>query len=122
MIRFFEQKDLERLRELENGFEWTFEPDFLYAMAVVDENDRPVMIAGAWKRVETHMVCDHTWESPEKRGEAFLALHKAMEEVLVKEGVAEAITWMDDMKAFGRRLKQLGWDVAKRTMWARRLF
>jgi hypothetical protein len=80
------------------------------------------MAAGAWKRAEVHMVCDRGWSSPETRGAAFLELHKAMETVLAREGVAEAITWMDGMKAFERRLKRLGWEVTKRTMWARRLF
>lgn len=122
MIRFIEPKDRERLKELENGFEWTFDPDFLFGMAVVDENNRPVMAAAAWKRVETHLVCDSAWADPVTRGRALVELHKAMEEVLAKEGVAEAITWMDDMKAFGRRLKQLGWDVAQKKMWCRRLF
>jgi len=122
MIRFIEPQDLARIKELENGFEWEFSPDFLCAMAVVDENDRPVMIAGAWKRAEVHMLLDSGWAEPKKRSAAFLELHKAMEEVLAREGVAEVITWMDDMKAFGRRLQRLGWEVAMKTMWCRRLF
>jgi hypothetical protein len=122
MIRFLEPQDIPKLKELQNDFEWTFNPDYLFGMVVVDENDRPVMMAGAWKRAEVHMVCDSHWSSAETRGAAFLELHKAMETVLAREGVAEAITWMDDMKAFGRRLKRLGWEVTKRTMWARRLF
>lgn len=122
MIRFFEAKDIPRLKELENGFEWGFGRDFLCGVAVEDEAGRVVMAAGAWKRAEVHVVTDPAWASPQQRQAAFVALHQGMEAVLAREGVAEAITWMDDMKAFGRRLQRLGWGRAGRTMWARRLF
>lgn len=121
-LRFIGSQDVQRLKELEDGYEWTYQPDFLFGIAVVDEHDRPVMAAAAWKRAEVHVVTDHQWDSPQAREAAFLELHGAMERVLAKEGVAEAVTWMDGMKAFGRRLKRLGWDVAKRTMWAKRIF
>lgn len=121
-LRILEERDRERVKELECGFDWQFGRDFLCGVAVVDDADRPVMVAAAWKRAEVHMVLDQRWASPREREEAFAALHAGMAAVLANDGVAEAITWMDGMKAFGRRLKRLGWDTAKRTMWARRLF
>lgn len=121
-LRFIEAADIERLRQLEDGFEWTYQPDFLFGIAVVDENNRPVMAAAAWKRAEVHMVTDHTWGSPEAREAALLELHGAMERVLARDGVAEVVTWMDGMKAFGRRLKRLGWNTPARKLWARRIF
>lgn len=121
-LRLLEERDRERVKELQCGFEWTYQPDFLFGVAVVDESDRPVIAAGAWKRAETHVVCDRLWATPQEREAVFVELHRAMEVILACEGVAEAITWMDGMKAFSRRLKGLGWDMAKHTMWARRLF
>jgi hypothetical protein len=122
VIRLLESNDLPRLRELQNEFEWTFAPDYMLGLAVVDENNLPVMMAGAWKRAEVHLVADSQLGSPQDREAAFLELHEAMANTLANQGVAEVITWMDDMQAFGRRLKRLGWDVAKRTTWARRIF
>jgi hypothetical protein len=122
MIRFLEPQDIPRLKEMQGDFEWTYEPDYLFGMVVVDEKNRPVMAAGAWKRAEVHMLTDHTWATPLARAGALIELHNAMGNVLARDGVAEVITWLDDMRRFQRRLKRLGWDAAKKTMWCRRLF
>lgn len=121
-LRFVGMQDAQRLKELEDGFEWTYQPDFLFGIAVVDENDRPVMAAAAWKRAEVHMLTDHAWGSPQDREAALIELHGAMERILAREGVAEALTWMDHARAFGRRLKRLGWGTPTRSMWAKRIF
>lgn len=120
MIRFLEPQDIPRVKELQNEYEWEYGPDFMGALAVV-ENDKPVMVVGAWMRAEVHMVTDSTWNTPAGRLAALAELHDRMEKVLKDFSVGEAITWMDDMKAFGRRLEGFGWAVAKHVMWARRI-
>lgn len=121
MIRPMRESDLPRLRELQGEFAWEFGRDFAGALVVVDAQDVPVAIAGAWRRAEVHMVMDSRWETPGMRWEALRQLHAAMEAQLSAEGVGEAITWMDGMKALCRRLKGLGWGKAARPMWARRI-
>jgi hypothetical protein len=121
MIRQITTKDVPRLRGLEQGYEWEFGPDFMHAKAFVDENDRPVLIAGAWKRAEVHLVADGTWGTPGMRQAALEQLHAAMAQQLKSEGVGEALTFMDGMKAFCRRLQRLGWGKTDKAVWARRL-
>jgi hypothetical protein len=118
LIRWIEERDIPKIIEMQGEFAWTFERDFMGALAVVDKNDIPVLVTGAWKRAEVHLLADRNVKLP---ASAFLELHQAMAEALAKDNVAEVVTWMDDMQSFGRRLKQLGWETAKRTMWVRRL-
>lgn len=121
MIRLLEEKDLPYLRKLQTEYEWEFGKDFMLGMAIVDEHNHPVMVVGAWKRAEVHMLANGQWGTPGMRMIALQELHKAMEFELRKQGVGEVHTWLDEMKAFCRRLQALGWGKAKRQMWARRI-
>ena len=78
------------------------------------------MVAGAWRRAEVHMVADGSWSTPQARLEAFAELHEAMRGELRERGVGEVWTFMDDMKAFGRRLQRLGWQKIARQVWGKR--
>lgn len=84
----------------------------------VDSEDQPVMFAGAWSLAEVHMVSS-AWNTPGARFAALQEIHAAMEKQLRGLGVGQAVTWMDKISAFTRRLGRLGWINSKKTSWHR---
>ena len=119
MIRPLVASDLERVKQLQGELPWTFGRDFLGALAVVDENDVPVMAVGAWSRAEVHMLTDHTWATPEQRLRALAEVHEAMRLELEAQGVGEVHTWFEAAERFCGRLKRLGWKRLRKQMWGR---
>lgn len=121
-IRPLTRDDLPRLKEMECEHEWDFESDFIGANVLVDENDVPVMIAGAWKKAEVHMVADAKWGTPAHRMAAFQQLHQHMHDSLKQKGYREAVTWFDrvvtcQVNRFIKRLRAFGWQESnKRSM------
>ena len=117
MIREFRESDLPRLKELQLEHEWTFGTDFLGALVYVDSDDKVTMVAGSWKVAEVHMVCDPEWKTPHARWLALQEMQHAMRTVLKRERFRRALTFMDDMRAFGRKLLRLGWVKSESTSW-----
>ncbi len=114
MIRPIEQKDLPRISAL-GGFPSEYGRDFLGALALVDEDDVPLVVMGAWSRAEVHMAMDKQWSTPQNRLLALTELHGAMEQELAFLNVGEVVSWFDKACAFTRRLnKSLGWKQSER--------
>lgn len=80
-------------------------------MVVVDEDDRPVRAIGARKTVEMIQVGDPNWRHPAIRFRALCLLHDSMTQILLSLGYKSANCWLADslVKAYGRRLRSLGW-------------
>ena len=109
MIRELRESDLPRLKELHNGFDWTFGPDFMAGMVATDSQDRPVIFAGAWSRAEVHLAIDASWETAGIRYALLLQIHDAMEREMKARGIGQAVTWFEKTEAFCRRLIEFGW-------------
>ncbi len=121
MIRPIESRDLGRLKELEIGFSWEFGTDYMAGLVYVDRDDQPVMFVGAWRLAEVHLVVDPAWKNPALRMVALQHIHDAMSAELRNLGVKRTVTWMDGMKAFGRRLLKLGWIKSSITSWIKEI-
>lgn len=119
MIRRMTEDDISAVRSLQCGHEWVFGDDFLGAW-VAEEDGHIVAISGFWNRAEAHMVMDHTWKTPQERLDVLRALHGHIKPELRSAGIHEVWTFMDDMRGFGNRLKKLGWQVIRKTVWGRR--
>jgi hypothetical protein len=121
MIRTIAERDIPRLKELECGLSWQFGRDYMDGLVMTDADDVPVMFMGAWRVAEVHMLADPSWSTPGARLAALQQLHYAMEQRLWAHGVGQAVTWLDDMKAFTRRMIGLGWVKSSKTSWHRRV-
>jgi hypothetical protein len=109
-IRPFEERDIRYLQLLHNGFHWELDSSFIGADVVVDEDDIPRMIAGAWAIAEVHLVADGQWDTPAFRAEALRLLHISMNQRLKSLGIRRGVTWFNEpMRAFERRLRKMGW-------------
>ena len=119
MIRELRPSDLPRLQEF--GFNWALGADFLIGIVATDEHDRAVMVAGAWQRAEVHLGLDKDFGTPGLRLALLSQVHRAMEKELKLRDVGKVVTWLDGMKAFGRRLVGLGWQKSDTESWQRRV-
>jgi hypothetical protein len=121
LIRPIRRDDIAKLKSL-GGYEWTFEHDFIEGLVFTDEQDQPVLFAGAWHRAEVHLAVDHEWATPGARLLALKQLHDAMENELAVRGVGQVITWIDDkLKRFSKRLEVWGWIESQKKSWQRRV-
>ena len=120
MIRRMTTADLSTLHILEGDYMWELGDDFFDAW-VAEEEGRIVAIVGFWKRAEAHMVVDHSWRTPQERLVVLEKLHQSVKPELAAEGISEVWTFMDDMRGFGNRLKELGWQVIERMVYGRRV-
>lgn len=114
------KSDIPALKELEQGFEWEFALDYIGGLVVADAQNRPVGIAGAWKRAETHTLIDSSWGTPGGREAVLELLHRDFGEQLKSQGYTQVVTFMED-KVFGRRLPKLGWLKSDLPSWHRGL-
>lgn len=122
MIRPIRESDKARLKELENGFAWDFGADWIEGLVAVDENDQPVIYAGAWSRAEVHVALDKKWSTPGARHALLKQLHDAMQVELKAKGFSQAVTWFDDVKdRFIERLQGWGWVKSNLTSWHKQL-
>jgi hypothetical protein len=120
-IRSLEAQDWDRIRALERNFRWNPGPDWMGGLAICDEG-LPVAIAGAWKRAEAHLLVDHAWKTPEARLKALTLLERDGEHWCRAQGVGEILTWgLEQEPGFRRRLEEMGWMMAPRIMYGRRL-
>jgi hypothetical protein len=124
MIRKIRQKDIPRLKELEDGFEWEFGRDFIEGLVAVDENDVPVMFCGAWHLAEVHVALDKGWSTPGARLCLLKEIHDAMNDQLKRKGFEQVVTWFEESKAakrFQKRLGLWGWIMSAKRSFHRRL-
>lgn len=116
MIRRVQEKDIPRLKELHaaTGFEWDFPSDMISAWVWADENDAPVMMAGARVLAEAVLISSKDGD-PQQR----LAILERLAEVTRRDvrelGIREAVAWLPDSiwRGFSRRLKRFGWKAIK---------
>ena len=102
-------------------FDWTLGSDLEECLVLVDASDTPRAILGAWKRAEVHLMIDGEWSDPATRHHAILLLQEGMNQRLKKKGYLRAITWFEGMRAWGRRLKAMGWVSVTSQSWHRRI-
>lgn len=122
MIRPIRVSDYARLKELENGYEFKFDGDFIEGLCAVDEHDSPVMFVGAWHRAEVHIVLDRKWSTPGARLFLLKELHDAMRVELKQKGIGQAVTWFDEARdRFKDRLQSWGWVKSQLTSWHKEL-
>ena len=119
MLRRIEQRDLARIRQLQAEYAWEFGPDFECGYVFVDANDVPVMVTGAWRKAECHMLIDLSWGTPGARQSALEVCHEAMERTLYARGVREVLTYFDRFENFRRMMMRLGWVKCGKTSWNR---
>jgi hypothetical protein len=124
-VRYAQERDRGRILELQPG--WA--AGTVVELVFVDENDRCVMAAGAWRLAEVHLAADAAWMTPRWRMEALRALHEQMRLELQTLGYVEAVTWLDvaeTLRGFGRGLlrrltREFGWVASERTSYHRRV-
>ncbi len=110
MIRHIKPSDIPKLNSLQNGFEWTFSNDLIEVLVATDENDEPIIFAGAWKIAETHCLIDPSWSTPGARLLMLEELHEEMRKRLAEDGYKQAVTWFDSAKErFIGRMQGWGW-------------
>ena len=108
-----------RIRELQGEHLWEFGPDFECGYVFVDANDVPVLVTGAWKKAECHMLIDPSWGTPGARMLALQQAHDAMERNLYAAGFREVHTFFAKVEAFCRRMQRLGWRQSAMTSFHR---
>jgi hypothetical protein len=118
MIREIKPSDLPRLRAL--GLEHDLGTDLIEGLVSVDQDDQPVMFAGAWLRAEVHMALDHSYSTPGARFVLLQEIHAEMERRLKRRKIGQVVTWLENN--FGRRLRQLGWAKSELTSWHRKVY
>lgn len=120
MIRPLRAKDAQRLKELENGFEWDLSEGFMDGLVYTDEQDNAVLFVGAWQIAEVHMVTDRSWATPGARLFAMQQLHDAFEKRLKAKGVVQVVTWFEEgADRFKMRLRSWGWLESQKKSWHR---
>lgn len=122
MIRKIRLDDIPRLKELENGFEWSFGVDYIDGLVSVDSEDKPVMFAGAWSRAEVHIALDKNFSTPAVRFALLKELHDAMQAEMKRKGYGQAVTWFaGKVERFQKRLEKWGWVMSNKQSWHRRI-
>jgi len=122
MIRDVCESDIPRLIELQkqSGIEWELpnfsSPEVLSGRVFVDDQDQPIMFAGARKIAEVFAILDGKWGTPGLRSQAFTALYGAVEHDLETQGITEVTSWMPPQvfRGFYRRLQRTyGWTQSR---------
>lgn len=122
LIRDIRSSDIAKLQAMQEGLDWSFGPEYVEGLVAVDENDDPIMAAGAWKIAEVHCALDRQWSTPGARMLMLKELHAAMEERLRRQGIRQVVTWFDGAKdRFRKRLECLGWIESQKKSWHRRI-
>jgi len=98
------------------GFDYPFPTDlgdriFLMKIVLEDGAGTPVMAALVRLTAEVYLLMDPRAGSPRERWDRFLALHAVAERDACARGLADAHAFLPPQveRAFGRRLRKLGW-------------
>jgi len=117
IIRDYTPDDEPTLREMHaaQGFDYPF-PDlanqlFLTRLVLEDDAGRPVMAALGRVTCEVYLLARPGDGAPRARWNRLLVLHEAMRRALQAQGFEDATCWIPPRieRAFGRRLRRLGW-------------
>lgn len=118
-IRDVRYDDIPRIKDLFERHKFAYEfPDFgdgsfVALQAIVDDNDKVVMVAAARVMAELYLLADDTFETPGWRFAALQKLHESMRRALVALGIPSVASWLppEVEKTFGRRLmRSFGWN------------
>jgi hypothetical protein len=109
---------------LARGFPGGWRPlgDAVAAVVVVDDQDRPVLLAAAHALAEVRLSVDGEWGTPGLREEALRRAHGALREQLQAMGFRRAMALLEPRiaRGFGRRLNKLfGWLPSAGVAWER---
>ncbi|HXZ20227.1 MAG TPA: hypothetical protein VEG63_09775 [Candidatus Acidoferrales bacterium] len=116
-IRDYTPEDEPALREMHaaQGFDYPF-PDlssqlFLTRLVLEDDAGRPLMAVLGRVTCEVYLLAQPRAGTPQERWQRFLAVHEAMRQALHAQGFEDATCWLPPRieRAFGRRLRRLGW-------------
>ncbi len=116
-IRDYTPADESALRKIHaaQGFDYPF-PDlsnqlFLTRLVLEDDAGRPLMAALGRVTCEVYLLAQPSAGTPQERWQRLLALHEAMRQTLRAQGFEDATCWIPPRieRAFGRRLRRLGW-------------
>ena len=122
-IREYRPEDEAALREIHaaQGFDYPF-PDlanqlFLTRLVLEDDAGRPLMAALGRVTCEVYLLAQPRAGTPQDRWQRLLAMHEAMRREQHTRGYEDATCWIPPRieRAFGRRLRRLGWV---RDLWA----
>jgi hypothetical protein len=122
-IREYTPDDAAPLREMHaaQGFDYPF-PElsnqlFVTRLVLEDDNGRPLMAALGRVTCEVFLLAQPAAGRPQERWQRLLAMHEAMCRALHAQGFEDATCWVPPRieRAFGRRLRRLGWV---RDLWA----
>lgn len=116
-IRPYRASDAEHVKALysaekhgdqENDFGGT---EIVTAMVITDDQDIPRIILGAKRTVEMMLVVDSSWSSPATRWASLKMLFAETMKRLFSLGYRSNYCWVleKNVKAYGRRLRSLGW-------------
>jgi hypothetical protein len=117
IIRDYRPDDEAALRAMHaaQGFDYPF-PDlanqlFLTRLVLEDDAGRPVMAALARVTCEVYLLAQPGEGKPRQRWLRLLVMHEAMRRALRAQGFEDATCWIPPRieRAFGRRLRRLGW-------------
>jgi hypothetical protein len=116
-IREYRPEDEPALRAMHaaQGFDYPF-PDlsnqlFLTRLVLEDDAGKPVMAALGRVTCEAFLLADPRAGRPGDRWQQLVVLHEAMRGALHARGFEDATCWVPPRieRAFGRRLRRLGW-------------
>ena len=111
---------------LARGFPGGWRPlqDAVAAVVVVDDQDKPVLLAAAHALAEVRLSVDGAWGTPGLREEALRRAHGALREELQAMGFGRAMALLEPRiaRGFGRRLNKLfGWLPSAGVAWEREI-
>jgi hypothetical protein len=118
IIREFRPEDEGALRAMHaaQGFDYPF-PElsnqlFLTRLVLEDEAGRPVMAALGRVTCEVYLLAQPHDGTPRERWQGLVVMHEAMRRALQAQGFEDATCWIPPRieRAFGRRLRRLGWE------------
>lgn len=117
IIREFRPEDEAALRAMHaaQGFEYPFpdlaNPLFSARLVLADDAGRPVMAALGRVTCEVYLLAHPGDGAPRERWERLRMMHEAMRRTLAAQGFEDATCWIPPRieRAFGRRLRRLGW-------------
>ena len=130
IIRDYRPEDEPVLREMHaaQGFDYPF-PDlsnqlFLTRLVLEDDSGRPVMAALGRLTCEVYLLARPGEGAPGVRWRRLLVMHEAMRRALHAQGFEDATCWIPPRieRAFGRRLRQLGWVRDQWPAYSRKVF
>lgn len=122
ILRSHTHADLNEIACLQGGdFDWLNEPGCEEIQVALSDSGEFLGAVGAWKRAEVHLLLNPLYASPSERLSVVNTLHASLEQSLASKGYGRAWTWFENMRAWGRRMRKLGWVSTTAQSWHRRI-